>query len=96
MKELVILGAGKIGRMVYHLMATTGDYDVRIGDAFAPAIETMQAKYPKLNGKVVEFDDEGSLDAILQGFDRPTKAQVEHAKRGHVIAEATLIGTYMR
>ncbi|MCA8973413.1 MAG: saccharopine dehydrogenase NADP-binding domain-containing protein [Planctomycetes bacterium] len=67
MKELVILGAGKIGRMVYHLMATTGDYDVRIGDAFAPAIETMQAKYPKLNGKVVEFDDEGSLDAILQG-----------------------------
>ncbi|MCB1725568.1 MAG: YbhB/YbcL family Raf kinase inhibitor-like protein [Gammaproteobacteria bacterium] len=37
-----------------------------------------------------------ALDAILQGFDRPTKAQVEHAMRGHVIAEATLIGTYMR
>ena len=32
MKKIVILGGGKIGRMVCFLLGTSGDYEVRIGD----------------------------------------------------------------
>ena len=32
MKKIVILGSGKIGRMVCFLLGTCGDYEVQIGD----------------------------------------------------------------
>lgn len=37
-----------------------------------------------------------ALDTSLQGLLRPTKADVERAMRGHVLEQATLIGTYAR
>ena len=37
-----------------------------------------------------------ALDAVLVGLHRPTKAQVETAMQGHVLAEACLIGTYQK
>ncbi|MCX8051969.1 MAG: YbhB/YbcL family Raf kinase inhibitor-like protein [Chlorobi bacterium] len=36
-----------------------------------------------------------ALDTVLE-LERPTKAQVEAAMRGHVLAEAVLMGTYQR
>ena len=35
-----------------------------------------------------------SLDTVLTGMNKPTKAQVEAAMQGHIIAEAQLMGTY--
>ena len=35
-----------------------------------------------------------ALDTLLKGMDRPTKAQIESAMRGHIIAKAELVGTY--
>ncbi len=35
-----------------------------------------------------------ALDTVLGGLSRPTKAEVEAAMAGHVLAEAQLIGTY--
>ncbi len=37
-----------------------------------------------------------ALDTLLEGLDQPTKAQVEAAMRGHVIAETELVGTYAK
>jgi len=37
-----------------------------------------------------------ALDTILEGLKRPTKAQVEAAMKGHVIAQAELVGTYQK
>ncbi len=37
-----------------------------------------------------------ALDTVLSGLDKPTKAQVEAAMKGHVIAETALIGTYQK
>jgi hypothetical protein len=37
-----------------------------------------------------------ALDAVLTGLDRPTKAQLEAAMIGHVLAEAQLMGTYRK
>ena len=35
-----------------------------------------------------------ALDTVLKSIDKPSKAQVENAMKGHVIAQAELIGTY--
>lgn len=37
-----------------------------------------------------------ALDTQLEGLKRPTKAQVEQAMKGHVIAKTELIGTYQK
>lgn len=37
-----------------------------------------------------------ALDALLPGLRRPTKAQVEQAMQGHVLASAELVGTYQK
>ena len=37
-----------------------------------------------------------ALDTNLAGLTAPTKAQLEAAMRGHIIAQATLMGTYAR
>jgi saccharopine dehydrogenase-like NADP-dependent oxidoreductase len=67
MHELVILGAGKIGRMVCHFMASSGDYKVRVGDVAQAAVDHLAKKYPHVSGQVVDFVDQTSLDTILKG-----------------------------
>lgn len=37
-----------------------------------------------------------ALDAVLPDLFEPTKAQLEAAMRGHVLAEAVLVGTYRK
>ncbi len=37
-----------------------------------------------------------ALDVRLEGLSRPTKAEVERAMKGHVLARAELVGTYQR
>lgn len=37
-----------------------------------------------------------ALDTKLSGLSKPTKADVEAAMRGHVLAEAQLVGTYQK
>jgi len=37
-----------------------------------------------------------ALDAVLPDLGQPTKARVEAAMKGHVIAQAELIGTYQK
>ena len=67
MNELVILGAGKIGRMVCHFMSHSGSYKVRIGYASQAAIDHIQKEFEAVDGQVVDFSDGASLDAILKG-----------------------------
>ena len=37
-----------------------------------------------------------ALDTVLEGMHTPTRAQVEAAMNGHVIAQAELLGTYQK
>jgi saccharopine dehydrogenase-like NADP-dependent oxidoreductase len=67
MNTLLILGAGKIGRMVCHLTATSGDYDVRVGDASQGAVDAIVRKYPNVHGQVVDFGSEKSIDQLMKG-----------------------------
>jgi Raf kinase inhibitor-like YbhB/YbcL family protein len=37
-----------------------------------------------------------ALDTVLTGLNEPTKAEVEAAMQGHVLAQAEVIGTYKK
>jgi Raf kinase inhibitor-like YbhB/YbcL family protein len=37
-----------------------------------------------------------ALDAMLPDLNRPTKAKLEQAMKGHIIGEAQLVGTYQK
>jgi hypothetical protein len=37
-----------------------------------------------------------ALDTVLAGLRHPTKAQVEKAMQGHVLAQAQFVGTYQK
>ena len=37
-----------------------------------------------------------ALDTVLKGLKKPTKAEVEAAMQGHIIAQAELLGTYQK
>ena len=37
-----------------------------------------------------------ALDRVLPDLDHPTKAELEHAMRGHIIAKAQLVGMYQK
>jgi len=67
MKQIVVLGAGKIGRMVAHFLGHCGDYELRIGDVAAEAVERVTAQVPGSTGRAVDFGSEADLDAILGG-----------------------------
>lgn len=37
-----------------------------------------------------------ALDTVLEGLNKPTKAQLESAMKGHILAQAQLVGTYRK
>jgi saccharopine dehydrogenase-like NADP-dependent oxidoreductase len=46
MRRVLVLGAGKIGRMIAHFLAGTGDYDVLVGDVDPIGLERLRQQTP--------------------------------------------------
>ena len=67
MKRIVVFGAGKIGRMVTHLLARSGDYEVVLGDVDVAAAEAVQRKLPNVAARGVQFDRAPDIDKALAG-----------------------------
>ncbi|HEX3727092.1 MAG TPA: saccharopine dehydrogenase C-terminal domain-containing protein [Pirellulales bacterium] len=44
MHKILLLGAGKIGRMIAHFLATSNDYEVLVGDVDAISLERIRAQ----------------------------------------------------
>ncbi|MCA8969009.1 MAG: saccharopine dehydrogenase NADP-binding domain-containing protein [Planctomycetes bacterium] len=73
MKTVVLLGAGKIGRMVAYFLGPHGggDYSLRIGDSSPEALETIR----EVAGESIDrtqtlaFDDGTALDGLMSGAD---------------------------
>jgi len=68
MHDLVILGAGKIGRMVCHMLATCGDYAVRIGDVSVEALERISRRVG-VNTMPVDVESPAQLSAAFEHCD---------------------------
>ena len=69
MHTIVLLGAGKIGRMVAHFLGTCGDYRLRVADSHLPAAEEIGRRLPEAEVAAVDFGAAGELDAVLKGAD---------------------------
>ncbi len=65
MTDVVLLGAGKIGRMIAQFLANTGDYRIRLTDVenrFLSAIE-----HPRIETQVVDAGNAQSLAQAMRG-----------------------------
>ncbi|MHC5066174.1 MAG: saccharopine dehydrogenase NADP-binding domain-containing protein, partial [Planctomycetota bacterium] len=69
MKTIVVLGAGKIGRMVAHFLGNCGDYRLRIGDADPKVSKHVVDHVQEGEAFTVDFSSAKDLDRILAGAD---------------------------
>jgi len=54
MNRVLLLGAGKIGRMISRMLVDSGDYTVLVGDVSADALDVIAHRVPGV--KVLQFD----------------------------------------
>ncbi|WP_337738379.1 saccharopine dehydrogenase family protein [Agrobacterium vitis] len=64
MKNISIIGAGKIGGAIAHLLAETGDYRVTVADRSAEQLAKL-ATHPGIATALVDITDSNALDAHL-------------------------------
>ncbi len=69
MRTVAVLGAGKIGRMVTHMLGHCGDYAVRVADVSLEAARRAAKDIPHTQAFQVDFDDERTLEPVLSGAD---------------------------
>ncbi|MBU3684007.1 MAG: saccharopine dehydrogenase family protein, partial [Phycisphaerales bacterium] len=67
MKDVLVLGAGKIGRMVCSLLQSSGDYRVAVMDSSERSVRETLALAPGAKGLAGRFDDQAAIDRGLDG-----------------------------
>ncbi|MFM7798597.1 MAG: saccharopine dehydrogenase family protein, partial [Planctomycetota bacterium] len=67
MKNVLVLGAGKIGRMVASLLQGCGDYQVLVMDSHDGSLRETLALSPGAKGTGGRFDDQAAVDRALDG-----------------------------
>jgi len=68
MRKVLLLGAGKIGRMIARFLSTSGDYDVVVGDGDPAALDRIRA-LAKVETRVVDAGDLHPLTSAVRGHD---------------------------
>ena len=73
MREVVLLGAGKIGRMIAALLSGSGDYDVLVGDNDEQRLGRVAAR-ERVTTRIIDVADRSALDGALEGRDSVVSA----------------------
>ena len=79
MKTVVVLGAGKIWRMVVHLLAKCGDYHVRAGDMDPQSLARLTSYLPDVAARQIDLNSSTTLDEILRRADAVISCAPYHA-----------------
>ncbi|RNJ41843.1 saccharopine dehydrogenase [Mesorhizobium erdmanii] len=66
MKDVVVIGSGKIGSTIARLLADTGDYHVTVVDRSADQLAEIESG-PALSTAILDITDEAALSAQLSG-----------------------------
>ncbi len=66
MKDVVVIGAGKIGGSIALMLAATGDFNVIVTDRDQIQLNKLDC-HPAIAGKVVDITDRSALVALLRG-----------------------------
>lgn len=64
MERVLVLGAGKIGRMIVRFLSGSGDYDVTVGDASPEALERVRAQ-SGVATKPIDASDKVALKSLM-------------------------------
>lgn len=67
MKDILVIGAGKIGQVVAGLLAGSGDYRVTLADRSPAALADAVPAGPRLQALALDVTDAAALRAALQG-----------------------------
>jgi saccharopine dehydrogenase-like NADP-dependent oxidoreductase len=73
MREVVLLGAGKIGRMIAALLSASGDYDVLVGDVDEQRLARVGMR-ERITTRLVDVAQRSALDDVLKGRDSVVSA----------------------
>ena len=68
MHKVLLLGAGKIGRMIAHMLHGSGNYEVTVGDAHLDALEKLAARVPVAQ-RQIDATSLGGLKEAMRGKD---------------------------
>jgi len=85
MKDVVVIGAGKIGSTVAQLLASTGDYQVTLADR-SPDVLASRERDERIRGVAADVEDSSKLVDLLNGQFAVLNAAPFHLTIG--IAEA--------
>ncbi|MDI7862028.1 saccharopine dehydrogenase family protein [Rhizobiaceae bacterium n13] len=66
MKDIVVIGAGKIGSAIARLLTDCGDYRVTVADHSREQLDRIEA-HPALSTAVVNIEDSADLEQLLAG-----------------------------
>lgn len=83
MHRVLLLGAGKIGRMIAKLLSRTGDYDVLVGDTSDRALERLH-KQSGAATRVLDAENAADLNDALR--DRETVISALHFRANPLVA----------
>lgn len=65
-QTILLIGAGKIGRMIASLLNDSGDYQLRIADRVPAALERIQKRIPSAEVRVLNADSHADLVHMMQ------------------------------
>jgi saccharopine dehydrogenase-like NADP-dependent oxidoreductase len=89
MHRVLLLGAGKIGRMIARMLVDAGDFEVTVADSSSAALDRIAERIGSATMQV-DVEDEKSLAATIAGQDSVISAlSFYHNPR---VAEAALAG----
>ncbi|HEY3495524.1 MAG TPA: saccharopine dehydrogenase C-terminal domain-containing protein [Polyangiaceae bacterium] len=74
MYRVLVLGAGKIGRMIGALLTPTGDYQVGVGDHEEAALDLIKKRVPAAQPLKVDATNPEELRRVLTGYDAVVSA----------------------
>ena len=69
MHRVLLLGAGKIGRMIARLLIDSGDYSVVVGDVSAEALDVIANRVRGVEVRQVDVASPSALSEVLKGTD---------------------------
>ncbi|RPI76265.1 MAG: saccharopine dehydrogenase family protein, partial [Planctomycetaceae bacterium] len=88
MKRVLLLGAGKIGRMIARFLTDSGDYTVCVADVDATALARLGEQIPGIETQTVNAAEHADLVRVLTGRDIVISALSFHFNQG--VARAAL------
>ncbi len=66
-QTVLLIGAGKIGRMIASLLTNSGDYHLRIADRVPAALDRIQKRIPAAEVRTLNADSHAELVQMMQG-----------------------------